>query len=81
MCETTFNKEWREYIKNIIRQNQLVIGYLLGFTFLKILSPMNKDISTPVRLIPTIILCIIIALHFLDGYGNHYRIIVNILVF
>ena len=36
-----FNKEWREYIKNIIRQNQLVIGYLLGFTFL---TPSNIEL-------------------------------------
>lgn len=63
-----FNKEKREKIINIIRQENVVIGYVFGYAFLQILYKikMNKHYEKPVKLIPTVIFYTIIVLHFLN---------------
>lgn len=63
-----FNKEKREKIINIIRQENVVIGYVFGYTFLQILYKinMNKHYEKPVKIIPTVIFYTIVVLHFLN---------------
>ena len=61
------NSNWRLYIKNILLENQTIIGYIFGFTFIQILNSikMNKNYESPVKLIPTIIFYSIVIVHFI----------------
>jgi uncharacterized integral membrane protein len=71
-----FNKEKREKIINIIRQENVVIGYVFGYAFLQILYKinMNKHYEKPVKLIPTVIFYTIVVLHFLNYLYREFYI-------
>jgi len=60
-----FNSEQREIIMNIVKGENIVIGYILGFMFLQILYKinMNKHIEKPVKIIPTVIFYLILIIH------------------
>ena len=72
-----FNKEKRQYILNIVRDQRIIVGYIFGFAFLKILDsiPMNKHYEKPVKIIPAIILYSMIIIHFIKWI---YGIITNV---
>ena len=50
---------------NIVKGENVVIGYILGFMFLQILYKikMNKHIEKPVKIIPTVIFYLILIIH------------------
>jgi len=60
-----FDKEQRAVIMNILKRENVIIGYIFGFMFLQILYKikMNKHIEKPVKIIPTVIFYIILVLH------------------
>jgi len=60
-----FNKSQREVIMNIIRRENILIGYIFGFMFLQILYmiKMNKNIEKPIKIIPTVIFLLIVGIH------------------
>lgn len=60
-----FDSEQREIIMNIVKGENVVIGYILGFMFLQILYKikMNKHIEKPVKIIPTVIFYLILIIH------------------
>ena len=62
-----FNSEQRELIMNIVKRENVVIGYILGFMFLQILYKinMNKHIEKPLKIIPTVIFYLILIIHLL----------------
>ena len=61
-----FNKEKRQYVLNIVRDQRIIVGYIFGFAFLQILDSikMNKHYEKPVKLIPAFILYTMIIVHF-----------------
>lgn len=71
-----FNKEKREKIINLIRQENVVIGYVLGYTFLQIVYKinMNKAYEKPVKTISTVIFYTIVFFHFLKYFYREFVI-------
>lgn len=70
-----FTKSQREVIMNIVRKENVLIGYIFGFVFLQILYKikMDKHIGKPLKTIPTVIFFIIVIIHlikFLYGLGS-----------
>jgi hypothetical protein len=67
-----FNSEQREIIMNIVKGENVVIGYILGFMFLQILYKikMNKHIEKPVKIIPTVIFYLILVIHLIKYIYN-----------
>ena len=61
-----FNKEKRQYVLNIVRDQRIIVGYIFGFAFLQILDSikMNKHYAKPVKIIPAVILYSMITIHF-----------------
>jgi len=60
-----FTKNQREVIMNIVRKENILIGYIFGFVFLQILYKikMDKHIEKPLKIIPTVIFFIIVTIH------------------
>lgn len=60
-----FTKSQREVIMNIVRKENVLIGYIFGFVFLQILYKikMDKHIGKPLKTIPTVIFFIIVIIH------------------
>lgn len=60
-----FIKSQREVIMNIVRKENVLIGYIFGFVFLQILYKikMDKHIGKPLKTIPTVIFFIIVTIH------------------
>lgn len=67
-----FIPEQRKEILKIVRKENILIGYILGFTFLRILwkIKMNKNIEYPIKIIPTVIFFLILIIHFIKHIHN-----------
>jgi len=62
-----FTKSQREVIMNIVRKENVLMGYVFGFMFLQILYKvnMNKHMEKPLKIIPTVIFFLIVSIHFI----------------